>query len=300
VTHPGRAVAERIGRVGVWSFRLDEMTAADARDAARRFEAMGAGALWIPESVVSKEVFAHSALLLAATQRLPVATGIANIWARDPVAMANGTRALADAFPGRFILGLGVSHEPAVRRRGGTYVKPLARMRSYLEAMDKARSTAPEPAQPAPRVLAALGPKMLELAAERTAGAHPYFVPIEHTPLARAALGAGPLLAVEQAVAFESDATAAREIAREHMKGYLRLDNYANNLRRLGWPDEDIAGPSDRLVDAIVAWGDQDAIAARVRAHLDAGADHVCVQPLTRQASPVPFERLGDLFAMGL
>lgn len=300
MSHAGRAVAERIGRVGVWSFRFDEMSAAEARDAARRFEKMGAGALWIPESVVSKEVFAHLSLLLGWTERLPVATGIANIWARDPVAMANGARALADAYPGRSILGLGVSHEPAVKRRGGQYEKPLAYMRSYLDAMDKARSTAPEPAQPAPRVLAALGPKMLALAAERTAGAHPYFVPVEHTPLARKALGDGPLLAVEQAVVFESDAASAREIARDHMKGYLRLDNYANNLRRLGWSDADLAGPSDRLVDAIVAWGDQDGIARRVRAHLDAGADHVCVQPLARQAAPIPFDRLGDLIGLRL
>lgn len=297
MTHPGRAVAARIGRIGVWSFRLDEMTAADARDAVGRFERMGAGALWIPESVVSKEVFAHSALLLGWSEGIVVAPGIANIWARDPVAMANGARALADAYPGRFLLGLGVSHEPAVRRRGGQYERPLAHMRAYLDAMDRARSTAPEPATPAPRVLAALGPKMLALAGERSAGAHPYFVPVEHTPLARKALGPGPLLAVEQAVVFESDASAAREIAREHMKGYLRLENYANNLLRLGWTADDIAGPSDRLVDAIVAWGDQDAIAGRIRAHLDAGADHVCVQPLAQQAQPIPFERLGDLLA---
>jgi probable F420-dependent oxidoreductase len=240
-------------------------------------------------------VFAHSALLLGWSERIAVATGIANIWARDPVAMANGARTLAESFPGRFILGLGVSHEPAVKRRGGTYEKPLAHMRSYLDAMDKARSSSPEPARPADRVLAALGPKMLELSAERTAGAHPYFVPIEHTPIARQVLGPEPLLAVEQAVVFESDPDAAREIARDHMKGYLRLDNYANNLRRLGWTEEDVTGPSDRLVDAIVAWGSQDAIIERIAAHFRAGADHVCVQPLARQASPIPLDRLDDL-----
>ena len=121
MTHPGRAVAERIGRVGLWTFQFDVMPVADVRRAAARIEEMGAGAIWIPESVVSKEVFAHSTLLLAATERIPVATGIANIWARDAVAMRNGARTLADAFPGRFILGLGVSHEPAVTRRGGTH-----------------------------------------------------------------------------------------------------------------------------------------------------------------------------------
>lgn len=295
MTHPGRAVAERIGPVGVWTFRLDEMTSADARDAVARFESMGAGAVWIPESVVSKEVFAHSTLLLTWSERIAVATGIANIWARDPVAMANGARTLAESFPGRFILGLGVSHEPAVKRRGGAYEKPLAHMRSYLDAMDKARSSAPEPARPADRVLAALGPKMLELSAERTAGAHPYFVPVEHTPIARGMLGPDPLLAVEQAVVFENDPATAREVAREHMKGYLRLENYANNLRRLGWTDEDVTGPTDRLVDAIVAWGPQDAIIDRLAAHFRGGADHVCVQPLARQASPIPFDRLRDL-----
>jgi probable F420-dependent oxidoreductase len=298
VTHPGRAVAERIGRVGVWTFRLDEMTSADSRDAVRRFERMDAGALWIPESVPSKEVFAHAALLLSWSERLTVASGIANIWARDPVAMANGARTLAEAFPGRFLLGLGVSHEPVVRRRGsGTYEKPLAHMRSYLDAMDRARFSGPEPPTPPARVLAALGPKMLELAAERTAGAHPYFVPLEHTPFARRAIGPEALLAVEQAIVFERDPAVAREIARDHMKGYLRLDNYANNLRRLGWSDDEIAGPSDRLVDAIVAWGDQDAIVQRVVRHLDGGADHVCVQPLARQAAPVPFDRLHDLLS---
>lgn len=295
MTHPGRAAAERIGPLGVWTFRLDEMTSAEARDAVGRFERMGAGAVWIPESAVSKEIFTHSTLLLSWSERITVATGIASIYARDPVAMANGARTLAETFPGRFLLGLGVSHQPAVKRRGGVYDKPLAYMRSYLDAMDKARSSGPEPAQPADRVLAALGPKMLQLSAERTSGAHPYFVPVEHTPIAREALGPEPLLAVEQAVVFESDADAAREIARDHMKGYLRLENYTNNLRRLGWTEEDVTTPTDRLVDAVVAWGTQDAIIERIRAHFAGGADHVCVQPLAGQAAPIPMDRLDDL-----
>lgn len=295
MTHPGRAVAERIGRVGVWTFQFDAMPVGDVRRAAARLEELGAGAIWIPESVVSKEVFAHSALLLAATQRIPVATGIANIWARDPVAMQNGARTLADAFPGRFVLGLGVSHEPAVKRRGGIYEKPLARMREYLDAMDRARYSGGEPPQPAARVLAALGPKMLRLAAERTAGAHPYFVPVEHTGVARRELGDGPVLAVEQAVAFETDATRARELARSHMAGYLRLDNYANNLRRLGWSDERIGGPSDDLVDAIVAWGPLERIVDRVLTHLRSGADHVCVQPLATDPRRMDLERIAEL-----
>ncbi|MBI2325197.1 MAG: TIGR03620 family F420-dependent LLM class oxidoreductase [Chloroflexi bacterium] len=295
MAHPGRAVAQRIGRVGVWTLQFDRMPVAEVRRAAARLEELGAGAIWIPESVVSKEVFAHSTLLLAATERIPVATGIANIWARDAVAMQNGARTLADAFPGRFILGLGVSHEPAVKRRGGIYDKPLTRMREYLDAMDKARYSGPEPAHPVPRLLAALGPKMLELSAERTAGAHPYFVPVEHTPLARRTLGEGPLLAVEQAVAFETDPTKARELARSHMSGYLRLDNYANNLRRLGWSEDDIAGPSDALADAIVAWGPLDRIADRVLTHLGNGADHVCIQPLASDLLRMDLERIGEL-----
>ena len=296
MAHPGRAVAERIGPIGVWTFQFDRMTVADVQRAAARIEEIGAGAIWIPESVVSKEVFAHSTLLLAATERVSVATGIANIWARDPVAMQNGARTLADAFPGRFVLGLGVSHEPAVKRRGGTYEKPLTRMREYLDAMDKARYSGEEPAHPVPRVLAALGPRMLELAAERTAGAHPYFVPVEHTPIAREHLGDGPLLAVEQAVAFEADPAKAREIARAHMAGYLRLDNYANNLRRLGWSDAELSGPSDALGDAIVAWGPPERIVDRIRAHLRGGADHVCVQPLPRaDERTIDIGRLEDL-----
>jgi len=291
-----RALARRIGRVGVWSFQVERLAARDARAFVASVEELGFRALWIPESVVSKEVFSHSALLLGASERLVLATGIANIWARDPVAMRNGERTLAEAYPGRFVLGLGVSHEPAVRRRGGAYERPLQRMREYLDAMDRARYAGPEPAEPAPRVLAALGPKMLALAAERTAGAHPYFVPVEHTPFARRALGAGPLLAVEQAAVLVRDATEARRIARQHTFGYLRLPNYANNLRRLGWSDADLSdGGSDTLVDAIVAWGDAAAVERRVRAHLDGGADHVCVQVLGADPGTPPLAQLREL-----
>jgi probable F420-dependent oxidoreductase len=292
-----RRVAARIGRIGVWSFQLERLPAAAAQQRVGEIEELGYGAIWIPESLPSKEIFSHAALLLRGGRDIVIATGIANIWARDPVAMANGSRAIAEAYPGRFILGLGVSHEPVVRRRGrGTYEKPLQRMREYLDAMERARFTGPEPAQPAPRVLAALGPGMLRLAAERTIGAHPYFVPVTHTPIARKALGDGPLLAVEQAVVLERDPAKAREIARGHMANYLRLDNYANNLRRLGWSDDDIRdGGSDRLVDAIVAWGDAAEIRDRVRAHHDAGADHVCVQVLTSEAGTAPIRELREL-----
>lgn len=282
-----RAIATRLGRVGVWTALLDRWPVTQGTEFAREIEALGYRALWIPETAVSKDVYAHSAMLLGATRSLVIATGIANVWARDPVAMRNGERALAEAYTGRFLLGLGVSHEPAVKRRGGLYEKPLQRMREYLDAMDRARYAGPEPAEPAARVLAALGPKMLALAAERTAGAHPYFVPVEHTAFARRILGPTPLLAVEQAVVLETDLETARAAARSHMSGYLRLENYANSLRRMGWSDADLAGPSDGLVDAIVAHGDLDALTTRVRAHLDAGADHVCVQVLNEDPLPV-------------
>ena len=268
-----------LGPVGAWSFDAERLGAADARGYARELEALGLRVLWIPESLGSKEAFAHASLLLAATERLVIATGIANIWARDPVAMANGQRTLTDAYPGRFLLGLGVSHAPTIPLRGGgaAYTRPLEHMRAYLDAMDKAPYTG-KPAE-MPRVLAALGPKMLRLSAERTLGAHPYFVPVEHTTLARKEIGPDALLAGEQAAVLSTDPAVARTTARRHMKRYLDLPNYANNLRRLGWGDADLAnGGSDALVDAIVAWGDPTAIKARVTDHHRRGADHVCIQ----------------------
>ena len=275
----GRALAARLGRVGIWSFALQRLPAADAGTAMRAFEDAGYPVVWIPESVGSKEAFTHSSLLLGRSERAIVAPGIANIYARDPMAMASGAKALVEAHPGRFVLGIGVSHAPSVTMRGGTYGKPVETMRAYLDAMTAATYAGPEPAEPVPLVLAALGPRMLELAAERADGAHPYFVPVEHTPVARAALGAEACLAVEQTAVLSTDPAEARRIGRAFARHYLALPNYANNLRRLGWSDEDIANDgSDRLIDAVVAWGDVDAIVDRVRAHLDAGADHVCVQ----------------------
>ena len=278
MTDDARTWAKRLGRVGAWSFDVERLTANDARAYARDLESLGVPSLWIPESLGSKEVFAHASLLLSATKTIVVATGIANIWARDPVAMANGQRALVDAYPDRFLLGLGVSHAPVVKLRSMTdWTKPVQHMRDYVDAMDKAPYVGPAVATP--RVLAALGPKMLQLSAERSLGAHPYFVPVEHTTMARKELGNGPLLAVEQAAVLATDATTGRATARRHMKRYLELDNYANNLRRMGWSDADIAnGGSDALVDAIVGWGDAPAIKKRVEDHLARGADHVGVQ----------------------
>jgi len=275
----GRTLSARLGRVGVWSFALQRLAAADEGGAMRELERLGYPSVWIPESVGSKEVFAHAAILLAGSARAIVAPGIASIYARDPMAMANGARTLAEAYPGRFVLGIGVSHAPSVATRGGSYGKPIETMTEYLDGMTNAAFAGPEPEEPIPLVLAALGPRMLELSAARADGAHPYFVPVEHTPMARAALGPEPCLAVEQTAVLSTDADAARRVGRAFARHYLALPNYANNLRRLGWSDEDIANDgSDRLIDAVIAWGDVDAIVGRVQAHLDAGADHVCVQ----------------------
>jgi probable F420-dependent oxidoreductase len=287
MTDGPREWAKRIGTVGVWAHDIERLTAADARDYARAIASFGYRALWMPESLGSKEIFAHASLLLSGSERLVVASGIANIWARDPVAMANGARTLVDAYPDRFLLGLGVSHAPTVKTRGATYARPLEYMRSYLDAMDAAPYVGPK--VQVPRVLAALGPQMLELAAQRTLGAHPYFVPVEHTTVARKELGAGPLLAVEQAVVLSEDTAVARAAARRHMKRYLELDNYVNNLRRLGWTDRDLAGEgSDTLVDAIVAWGGPAAIKDRVTEHTKRGADHVCLQVLRMEPASSP------------
>ena len=287
MTEEARKWAKRQGNVGVWTFEAERMPAATERDYARAVESLGFTALWIPESLGSKEAFAHASLLLAATQTIVLAPGIANIWARDAVAMANGARTLVDAYPNRFLLGLGVSHAPSVKTRGQNYARPLEYMRRYLDAMDAAPYVGPK--VEVPRVLAALGPQMLRLSAERALGAHPYFVPVEHTAIARKELGAGPLLAVEQAAVLSEDPAVARATARRHMKRYLDLDNYVNNLRRLGWGDADFAeGGSDKLVDAIVAWGGTGAIKSRIEEHKKRGADHVCLQVLRVDPASAP------------
>lgn len=282
----GRRVAAALGRIGGWSFALQRLSAAEAGAAARRLESLGYPVIWIPESIGSKELFSHAAILLAATERIVVASGIANIHARDPMAMANGAKALGEACPGRFVLGIGVSHAPSVETRGGTYGRPLEAMREYLDAMAAAQYAGPEPDPPVPLVLAALGPRMLELAAERADGAHPYFVPVEHTPFARQHLGPEPFLVVEQTAVLTTDPAEGRRVGRAFARNYLALPNYATNLRRLGWDDEDLAGEgSDDLIDAVVVSGDVDAIVSRVRAHLEAGADQVCLQLRAERSS---------------
>lgn len=286
-----------IGRVGIWTFALDLQPAQRAQEAAAEIEELGYGAIWIPEAL-GREAFTNAGMLLAGTRKIPVATGIANIWARDPMAMAAAQKTLTESYPERFLLGIGVSHAPLVGMRGHDYSKPLSAMRQYLDAMASAPFMAVPPSTETSTVIGALAPKMLALAAERTNGAHPYFVPPEHTAFARQTMGKGPLLAPEQAAVLETDPSKARAIARGHMATYLGLPNYANNLKRLGFTDADIAdGGNDRLVDAIVAWGDTAAIAERVRAHHDAGADHVCVQVLDADPRALPLPQWRELAA---
>ena len=284
-----------IGKIGVWTFEFEQQPWSAVAEAAAELDELGYGAIWFPESR-GREVMAQSALLLGATRRAVIAPGIANLYARDAVAMAAGQRTLCEAFPGRYLLGIGVSHRPSVEQiRGHQYGPPIATMRAYLDAMDAAPHLPPR-AENEPRLLAALGPRMLKLAAERTLGAHPYFVPVEHTAFARQTMGDGPLLAPEQAVVLERDPDRAREIARAHMSRYLAAENYTNNLRRLGYTDDDIAnGGSDRLVDAIVAWGSLEEVMTRVQAHLDAGADHVCVQVLPARPGTLPKQEWCEL-----
>jgi len=271
----------RLGKLGVW-VSMDGMTAAAAAAFAKRVEEWGYAALWIPESR-GRNALAHSSWLLANTQRLIVATGIANIYARDPMAMANGQRGLNEQSDCRFLLGVGVSHRPMVQGvRGHTYAQPVATMRAYLEAMLRAPYQAPMPSEKPLTVVAALGPRMMALSSELADGAHPYNTTPDHTAKARAILGPGKLLCPEVWVLLETDPSTARRAAREALSRYLQLENYVNSWRREGFGEDDLAGGgSQRFLDAMVAWGDEGAIRARIRQHWDAGADHVCVQPIS-------------------
>lgn len=277
-----------LGRVGVWLGTLALLPAADERRAVQELERLGYGTAWYSESHLTHEALTHGAVLLCGTEQIGVATGIASIWVRDATATARAAALLDEAFAGRFLLGLGVSHAPLVARRGHAYDRPLSAMRSYLDELDAATASRIR----VRRVIGALGPKMLELARDRADGAHPYLVTPAHTARARELLGDGPLLAPEQGFVLEPNARRARAAAREHLRVYLSLDNYRRSWRVLGFTDADFEeGGSDRLVDGLVAWGDEDAIAARVQAHFKAGADHVAVQAL----GPEPLEQLRRL-----
>ena len=289
-----------IGRVGIWTGVFDAHPTTTAVAAAREIEALGFATLWIPEAV-GRDPFVAAAIHLAGTTTLRLATGIANVYARDPMTTAACQKTLAEAYPGRFLLGLGVSHRHLVANlRKHDYDKPLAYMRQYLTAMDEALFMAVGPTIEPRRVIAALGPKMLETAAAQADGAHPYFTTPEHTAYARTTMGDGPFLAPEQMVVLDTDPATARATARLAMHVYLRAPNYTNNLVRLGYDPADWAdpaNPSDRLVDAVVAWGSAEQVADRVKSHLDAGADHVCVQAL-RPDRAIPLDEWRQLAAV--
>jgi probable F420-dependent oxidoreductase len=270
--------------IGIWSSQLRYGDTAEAAEAAAELDQLGFSALWIPD--VGGPVLDSVDHLLSSTKRAVIATGILNLWMHDPSDVAARYASLTATHGERFLLGIGVSHAPLIdAQEAGRYRKPLAATRAFLDAIDATE----QPVPAANRVLAALGPKMLTLAATRARGAHPYLTTPDHTHKAREVLGQGPLLLPEQAVLLTDDRAAARAVGTDWLRTYLTLPNYANNLLRSGFTEDDLATVSDRLFDAIIAWGDEDAIVRRVNEHRDAGADHVCVQALT--ADPLGFPR---------
>ena len=265
---------------GVWAHELRYGDPAEIADLAAELECLGFSALWVPD--VGGDLFDSLDTLLAATSSVVIATGILNVWMHTPAETGDWRAGLDEADQQRLLLGIGISHAALIDPQPGmSWERPLATMRTYLDGLDAAGVPS------AGRCLAALGPKMLELARDRSAGAHPYLVTPEHTALARETIGADSLLAVEQGVVFDTDPETAREVARNALSVYSSLPNYTNNWKRLGFTDDDVSSLSDRLVDALVAWGDVDALVARVQAHRDAGADHVCVQLLAAPGAPV-------------
>jgi probable F420-dependent oxidoreductase len=278
----------RLGGTGIWSGMLRYGDPAEAVAAAAELEALGYSALWIPD--VGGDLFTPLAALLGATSSVTIATGILNIWMHTAdEAAAQHARLTAEHGP-RFLCGIGISHRPFIDmvNAPGTYQRPVDTMATYLDGLDAADI----PLAAADRVIAALGPKMLELARLRSAGTHPYLVTPELTAQARAGIGADRLVASEVGVVLETDPSKARAIARIHLQTYLALPNYSNNWKRQGFTDDDLVdGGSDRLVDALIGWGDEAAIAARVQAHRDAGADHVCVQVLTEDPRALPLDQ---------
>lgn len=266
--------------LGVWYF-TDAMSAGEAADMAGRIESLGYSTLWLPDTV-GRDPFAHIAWLGSQTDTLQFATGIANIFHRHPGPMMQAANTLAEQTDGRFVLGLGVSHGPLVAGlRGLDYSKPLTKMRDYLAAMDASPFGAVKPEIAPLRLLAALGPKMLELSATAADGAHPYWTTPEHTAEAREIIGPDALLCVEQKVVLSTDADAARAAGIAALGMYANLPNYRNNWIRLGFTDDEIEQRANRFVDHVVVWGDEDRLRSGVQAHYDAGADHVCVQPLS-------------------
>ncbi|MFH9660725.1 LLM class F420-dependent oxidoreductase [Streptomyces sp. NPDC017248] len=268
---------QAVGRYGVWSVELraeDPDRRGELDEAAAELEELGYGAIWLGGNSTAD----HAAPLIGATRHLVVGTSIQNIWQQDAATSAAGFTEVETAHPGRFALGLGVSHGPLVK----DYSRPYAAMVGYLDELDKAGVPADR------RVLAALGPRMLELSRDRSAGAIPYLVTPEHTARAREILGDGPLLAPELKVVLESDPATARETARGYLGRYLQLPNYTDNFLRTGFTEDDVAdGGSDRLIDAVFAWGEESRIRARIAAFHEAGADHVALQVVTANTGEV-------------
>jgi len=287
--------------LGIWTVQFDFHPAAVVRDTVQELEALGYGSLWVGESV-GREPVSQSAILLGATQRMLIATAVANIWARDPLSTTAAHHTLSEAYPERFILGLGVSHRRLVNDvRGLRYHQPLQAMRDYLTAMDQLgdRYRAVR-AGTTVRLVGALGPRMLHLAATNADGAHTYLVPPEHTAAARQILGPGKLLVPEQAVILDDDRNRARDIARRHLGRYLPLRNYTDNLRRLGFATADFEHHgSNRLIDALIAWGGETAIAERIAQHRQAGADQVCIQVLDPDSRVLPLPQWRRLATIG-
>jgi probable F420-dependent oxidoreductase len=282
------------GRIGVFAGPINAMPSSVQREFAVEMERLGYGTLWYGESL-AQEAFAQGAMYLAATERLVIASGIANIWARDAAATANGGRTLAEAWPGRFILGIGVSHAPMVKLRGHDYERPYSAMVEYLDAMANAPWRGADADIP-PIVLAALGPRMVGLAGERTAGAYPYFSTTAHVREVRAILGPEPFLASDLPVVLAPDLASARAIGDRHLNFYLGSANYRNNLLRIGWPEAELApSGSDALFEAIVAWGDIGRIAGRVEERFDAGADQVVLNLVATDTSVAPLDELSRL-----
>jgi probable F420-dependent oxidoreductase len=282
-----------LGRIGIWSAALRRSELSAVVEAVSELDELGYSTLWFPGG--DRADFTERMLaMLGASRRAIIAPGIVSVWTHPASEIATEHQAFKRAAPGRWLLGLGVSHAHAVQRSGLNYDKPIQKLRSYLDELDAASPPVPTDE----RIIAALGPVALKLAAERSLGTHPYFVPVEHSRVARETMGPGKLIATEQMVVLETDPDKARAMARKHMAMYLAAPNYVNNLLRMGYAQSEIDnGGSDRLVDDIVAWGDPASVLERVQAHHDAGADHVCIQVLTEDRGTLALDEWRQLAA---
>jgi probable F420-dependent oxidoreductase len=278
---PRSRLRARLGQWGIAHTGLNALPAGAVVEAVRELEQRGVRTLWISDSVRGRDPFVLAGLVLNATTELTVALGVANIYGRDPATMQIAACTVAEAYRGRFVLGLGVSHQPTLAQRGHVSGRPIETMSAYLEAMDRVDYLPPAPLEPVARLVGALGPRMLELAARRTGGAHPYLVTPRHTAQARAVVGNTRFLGPEQTVLIEGDPERARSMARAHLMAYLSMPNYRRSVLAQGFEDEDLAGGgSDRLVDALVLWGDAESIVERAEEQCAAGADHVALLPI--------------------